>query len=152
MIRLSRKSEYALLAIGYLHDKPDDAVASVKDIAAHYDIPTSLLAKVMQTLKRTTLVSSVKGMAGGYTLSQSLSEITFLEFLRFFEDDTSLVECLSIERSSCQQADTCTIRDPIAAVNAVIQRQLQSLTLAELFDMQPPHSYRVPVQRLAAQN
>jgi Rrf2 family nitric oxide-sensitive transcriptional repressor len=111
-------------------------------------MPQSLLAKVMQTLKRNEIVTSVKGTSGGYTLATALDQITFLQFLRIFEDDTSLVECLGFQGTVCQQEATCTIRDPIAAVNAVIQHQLRSLTLMELFDMQPEHSIRVSVQRL----
>ena len=106
----------------------------------------------MQALKRHEIVSSVKGTAGGYVISTPLNQVNFLDFLRVFEDDTALVDCLNIEAATCQQASSCTIRQPISAVNAAIHRTLRSLSLAQLFDMQPENSYRVPVDRLASPN
>ncbi len=148
MIRLSRKSEYALLALAYLHANGTARAASAKDIAAHYRLPSALLAKVLQTLKHRGILSSAKGVSGGYRIERDLRGVSLHELLGCFEEDTALVECLGHEPSGpCEQLDCCAIRDPIAALNDAIQDQLRRLSLAALFDT-PPRGARVSVGRL----
>lgn len=149
MIRLSRKSEYALLALAYLHSKGSARAASAKDIAAHYRLPAALLAKVLQALKHQGIVSSAKGVSGGYRVERDLASISLYEVLGVFEEDTSLVDCLGPSTApACEQLDCCAIRDPIAALNAAIQDQLKQLSLAALFDT-PPRGARVSMGRLS---
>jgi len=138
MIRLSKKSEYALFAIGYLRGHSGDSVASVKEIAGHYGIPKALLAKVMQLLKRSKIVRSAKGMTGGYALERPLNSVYFLEFLHLMDEQTTLVDCLSADAPMCSQEPCCEIRNPITALNALLHKQFQTLTLEQLFDLEAP--------------
>jgi len=150
VIKLTRKTEYALLALRYLHGREAGHVASVKDIAAHYRIPNMLLAKVMQRLKKRDIVLSVKGTSGGYALAADLEDVSFLDFLRIFEDDTHLVECLSLVDINCQQLDCCDIRGPMSVLNSIIHQQLRMLSLRSLFALPAHNPALVPVQRIAA--
>ena len=149
MIRLSRKTEYGLLALSHLRAAAPDELCSAKDIAAHYQIPPSLLAKVMQRLKHAGLVTSTKGTSGGYALASDLSDTSFLEFMHLFDEDTALVECLTdTDSSSCQQAHTCGIRNPIAALNEAILDQLRALKLSELIQPLPTSGTLVSLESL----
>ncbi len=133
MIKLNRKTEYGLLAIRYLAGRERNTVASVRDIADHYGIPGMLLAKVMQQLKKKSIVSSVKGVSGGYSLDTDLTQLSFLEFLRVFEDDTALVDCLTLDDGTCQQYNCCDIREPLTVLNTLIQQQLKLISISDLF-------------------
>ncbi|MBT9559094.1 MAG: Rrf2 family transcriptional regulator [Myxococcales bacterium] len=152
LIRLSRKTEYALLALGFLYGRPDAAASlSARDIAAHFRIPPAILAKVMQTLKQHGIVDSLKGVSGGYTVRRDLSEVSLHEILRIFENADALVDCLGPRGAgtgTCEQLECCAIRDPIAALNDAIQDQLRGLSLAKLFSTPAKHT-RVPFSRLA---
>ena len=49
MLRLSKKADYALMAMKHLARKPDaSASTSAREIAEQYDIPVELMAKVLQ--------------------------------------------------------------------------------------------------------
>ncbi len=133
MIKLSKRSEYALLALSFLRGHA--GTASAKDIAEHYHIPQSLLAKVMQSLKKQGLVRAARGVAGGYALDRELDRISFLEFMAIADETTAMVECLSQTDPTCRQLDCCQIRDPIAVLNERLRAQLSAITLAELFEM-----------------
>ena len=52
MLRLSKKADYALMAMKHLAIRPDAASASAREIAEQYDIPVELMAKVLQRLAR----------------------------------------------------------------------------------------------------
>jgi hypothetical protein len=52
MLRLSKKADYALIAMKHLAVRADAGSASAREIAEHYDIPIELMAKVLQRLAR----------------------------------------------------------------------------------------------------
>ena len=71
MLRLSKKADYALMAMKHLAMKTDAASStSAREIAEQYDIPIELMAKVLQRLARSGLLTSHQGTRGGYTLSR----------------------------------------------------------------------------------
>ena len=65
MLRLSKKADYALIAMKHLAQKQDATSASAREIAGAYDIPIELMAKVLQKLVRTGLLRSLQGTRGG---------------------------------------------------------------------------------------
>ena len=72
MLRLSKKADYALMAMKHLAMRPDAASASAREIAEQYDIPVELMAKVLQRLARRGLLTSHQGTRGGYRLSKAV--------------------------------------------------------------------------------
>jgi DNA-binding IscR family transcriptional regulator len=56
MLRLSKKADYALIAMAHLAMKAGSV--SAREIAENYDIPTELMAKVLQRLARRNLLTS----------------------------------------------------------------------------------------------
>ena len=72
MLRLSKKADYALIAMKHLARTAGAPSTSAREIAEQYDIPIELLAKVLQRLVRTGLLASTQGTRGGYALSRLL--------------------------------------------------------------------------------
>ena len=71
MLRLSKKADYALMAMKHLAMRQDAAAScSAREIAEAYEIPLELLAKVLQRLVRARLLVSVQGTRGGYRLGR----------------------------------------------------------------------------------
>ena len=70
MLRLSKKADYALMAMKHLATRTDLASASAREIAEEYDIPVELMAKVLQRLARRGLLTSHQGTRGGYRLAR----------------------------------------------------------------------------------
>jgi DNA-binding IclR family transcriptional regulator len=62
MFRLSKKTDYALLALHYLASEEASGVASTRMIAERFDIPGELLAKILQQLARDGFVAAHKGV------------------------------------------------------------------------------------------
>ena len=48
MLRLSKKADYALMAVKHLAERPSSPSTSAREIAEQYDIPIELMAKVLQ--------------------------------------------------------------------------------------------------------
>ncbi|MBM4344789.1 MAG: Rrf2 family transcriptional regulator [Deltaproteobacteria bacterium] len=125
---MSRKSEYALIAVQQLARSLPDRVVSVADLSQQTQVPADVLAKVLQGLKRAGVVRAVKGAGGGYGLSRSPAEIRFLDVVQPFEDKLAMVSC-QMPSHECERLDTCSLRDPMAALNAFVLRQFEGLTM-----------------------
>ena len=70
MLRLSKKADYALMAMRHLAAHGDREAVSARELAEAYDIPSELLAKVLQRLVRSRLLESHQGIRGGYGLAR----------------------------------------------------------------------------------
>ncbi|MGB0589341.1 MAG: RrF2 family transcriptional regulator [Myxococcota bacterium] len=134
MLKLNRRTEYALLALRYL-SLPGREVASVRAVANHYTLPEPLLAKVLQLLKRGGITSATKGAMGGYTLARPLEEVPLMELLQLFDESTALVGCIEETTGcDCHLHPSCEIRDGMSALNQLMTAQLRHLTVASFFD------------------
>ena len=70
MLRLSKKADYALMAMKHLALSADRGSSSAREIAEQYDIPIELMAKVLQRLVQRGLLLSHQGTRGGYQLAR----------------------------------------------------------------------------------
>jgi Rrf2 family transcriptional regulator, cysteine metabolism repressor len=84
-MRLTSRSEYALLALIHLARQPDDAFVPVRSIAEAQGIPPLFLEQILLTLKRSRHVASQKGQHGGYRLARPAEKITLAEVVRLFD-------------------------------------------------------------------
>ncbi|MFT7583239.1 MAG: Rrf2 family protein [Myxococcota bacterium] len=142
MLRLNKKTEYALLALRYLGRTDPDAEpsalapgihASAREIATWYNIPEGLLAKVLQGLKRLGVLTATKGGRGGYRLGRPLSQVPLLQILTAFSGEPGLVECISDNHDTCAQARQCDIKGPLEVLNRAVMQPLQRMSVQDLF-------------------
>ena len=131
MLRLSKKADYALMAVRHLALKPGAASASAREIAEQYDIPIELMAKVLQRLVRTGLLISTQGTRGGYTLSRSSMAISVADVIQAIDGPFTVTACSS-EKNDCEQYSKCSIRDPLWQIRERIAATLGTVTIAEM--------------------
>jgi Rrf2 family cysteine metabolism transcriptional repressor len=84
-MRLTTRSEYALLALVHLGRQSPDEYLSVQAIAASQEIPPKFLEQILLTLKRARHVRSKRGSRGGYCLTRPATEISLAEIVRLFD-------------------------------------------------------------------
>ena len=92
MLKITKKVEYALIAVRHLKENPKDLVP-VSEISNLYGIPRELLAKTMQQLASKNIVKSVKGPLGGYKVTTLSSETTLNNFFEILEGPTAIMDC-----------------------------------------------------------
>ena len=80
MLKLTRKLEYALIALRHMQDKGDTFI-SAKEIADMYLIPQELLAKTLQQMARLNYIKAAQGPLGGYRIRKGLTEISMTQFM-----------------------------------------------------------------------
>jgi FeS assembly SUF system regulator len=133
MLRLSKKADYALIAMTHLaHRQGEMGVsASARDIAERYDIPIELMAKVLQRLVRTGLLASTQGTRGGYALSRSPRSISVADVVQAIDGPFTVTAC-STEKHDCDQYSKCSIRGPLWQIRERIVSALGTVSLAEM--------------------
>jgi Rrf2 family protein len=131
MLRLSKKADYALIAMKHLALRGDRGSSSAREIAAMYDIPIELMAKVLQRLVRRGLLVSQQGTRGGYHLSRAPLQISVADVIQAIEGPVTVTAC-STEEGQCEQFSKCNVRDPLYRVRERILAALGECTIAEL--------------------
>ena len=84
-LRISAKGEYALKAMLDLSLQPRRRIVPIQEIASRQGIPQRYLEQVLQALKRSGLLGSRRGAAGGYQLARPPEDITAGDVLRAVE-------------------------------------------------------------------
>lgn len=95
VLRLTSRSEYALLALVHLARHEREGLISVQAIAAARDIPPKFLEQILLTLKRARYVRSQKGQHGGYTLARPAKDISLAEIVRLIDGALAPTESVS---------------------------------------------------------
>jgi Rrf2 family protein len=131
MLRLSKKADYALMAMRHLARKPAGPSTSAREIAEQYDIPIELMAKVLQRLVRIGLLVSTQGTRGGYALSRPSATISVADVIQAIDGPFTVTAC-STENSDCDQYNKCSIRDPLWQIKERIVAALDTVTIAEM--------------------
>jgi Rrf2 family transcriptional regulator, cysteine metabolism repressor len=94
-MKLTCRSEYALLALIYLSRQKQDDYFSVETIAQAQGIPPQFLEQILLNLKRARYVKSSKGKHGGYTLAKPPQQIPLAEIIRLFDGALAPTESVS---------------------------------------------------------
>jgi Rrf2 family protein len=144
MLRLSKKSDYALMAMKHLAIRSDSASASAREIAEQYDIPVELMAKVLQRLARRGLLISHQGTRGGYRLSRAASAISVADIIQAIDGPLTVTAC-STEAENCGQYSKCSVRDPLWRIKDRILFALSTCSLQEVATESPIDDGVAPV-------
>lgn len=139
MLKLSKKIDYALMAMQYIAFMEDDQVVNTKTISEKYNIPLELLAKILQKLAKKGLVISHNGPKGGYILSKAPSAISVGEVIEAIEGPIGIAECYhENEANLCSQKALCNIRTPIGVIQGNIIQLLNGISLQQMHEETTP--------------
>ena len=129
MLKLTRKLEYALIALRHMQMK-GDILSTTKEISDMYTIPRELLAKTMQQMARLKYIDAVQGPLGGYHIDKVLEKINLTQFVESMEGPLEMVECNI--NSDCIQLNTCNIRMPINKINQNIRAIFNNINITDI--------------------
>jgi len=94
-MKLSRKSEYACLAIIDLAEQRGQGYVATAEIARRKHIPRKYLEQILLSLRRAGQVKSIRGAEGGYQLARPPEEISVADVVRLMDGALAPVESVS---------------------------------------------------------
>jgi Rrf2 family protein len=131
MLKLSKKADYGLIAVRHLSKHGAGEACSAADISAACGISGTLMAKVLQKLAKAGLVVSRHGSGGGYQLSRDPAKISVFEVINAIDGPLTITSCITT-RGECEQALTCTVKEPLRRVNDSILQILKTVTISQM--------------------
>ena len=102
---LSRSGLYALQAALYLAQQDPSRPVSAARMASELEVPAEYLAKVLSRMKSQGVLSSTRGIRGGYALTRSPDDLTVEDVVHPFEQVRPLKRCLL--GGACDTANPC---------------------------------------------
>ena len=95
-MKLTTKSEYALLALIYIARRGNDCFVKIEDICRQYGISKKYLEQIFGSLKQARYLKTRTGASGGYKLSMPAQKICVAEVIRLM--DGALAPTLSVSK------------------------------------------------------
>jgi Rrf2 family protein len=121
------------MALRHMAMHPVGQVFTAKEIAAQYDIPYELLAKVLQKLSKAGLILSLQGMRGGYSLAHPPGEMQVSKIIQVIEEEkATITDCYAEGVENCSIFASCSIRRPLEKVQHNLNVLLENTTLEQI--------------------
>ncbi|WP_417348822.1 RrF2 family transcriptional regulator [Ferrimonas sp.] len=129
LINISEGTSLAIHGLGLLAECAPERL-STKAAAQRLSASEAHLAKVFGKLQKKGWVNSTRGPAGGFTLSISPDEVTFLDVYELFQEKIEMQSC-PLGRSSCP-FDNCMFDGRIHQLNLEVYKTLKNTTITDL--------------------
>jgi Rrf2 family protein len=152
MLCMSKKTEYALVALGHLAEQPG-RVASAREIARAQALPAALLINILKNLQSHGLLRSTRGVKGGYQVATDLAALSLHELIAIVDCDGDSADgdygCQDAAHDVTQDLEKNGVGSPHGPVQALqfkLVRFLKEVRVADL--VFPGRRIDVPVERL----
>ena len=127
----SKSCQYAIRAIMYLaiHASPEEKMG-VDEMADKLNVPKHFLAKILQQLSRTKLISSTKGPNGGFYLNLENRKNKMIDLVKVMEGAQFFEQCI-LGLAECSSVNPCPLHNGIKNYRAGLIHILEKETIDE---------------------
>ena len=133
-MHITTKSRYALraaLAIARAQEATGKPVRR-QEIGGSPGFSPDYLEQLLVRLREAGIVGAVRGPGGGYRLRKAPAAISVWDVIDAVEDRVDAVPCMGDDRPECDRYDTCDCRPVWRHLKNVIQKELMSISLADV--------------------
>lgn len=138
MIKLTKLADYAVVLMSTMAEHPDKVHAAA-DVARGTHIPGPTAAKILGTMARAGLLTSHRGLKGGFSLAMAPQDITVADVIRAVDGPIALTDCVEHGTGDCDILDSCRVRGYWHKINGAVTAALESMTLAEISSPMPTY-------------
>jgi Rrf2 family protein len=134
---LSKKTQYALKALGYLAAKHGEGPVLIAEISKKKKIPLKFLENILLQLRKEGILDSKKGKGGGYYLALPPKKVPLARVLRVVEGPIAMMPCVSLHfYQRCKDCDekTCGLNKVMILTRDATLKVLEKKTLHDLRD------------------
>lgn len=128
---ITRATEYAIRTVIFLAQQPAGEIVLKKDICRTQDVTPAFLTKILQPLIKVGIVSSQRGVGGGFLLARDPRDINLLDLLEAEEGPLKLNHCL-VEKGNCVRDSFCSAHQVWTEAQTEMIRVLKKHSIAEL--------------------
>ncbi len=133
MIKLSKLTDYAVVILACMAEKRD-LLHTASGLSLATVLPEPTVAKVLKLLARGGVITSARGVNGGYRLSHEPDNITMAAVIVALEGPVMLTSCVEGGDECCARSKDCSMKGKWNPVNAAMQKALESVSLTQMID------------------
>ncbi|WP_242117521.1 RrF2 family transcriptional regulator [Aestuariivivens sediminicola] len=124
--------KYALKAVLFLAvHSGEDRKIMVKDIAEPINVPKAYIAKLLQELSKQEIISSTRGVKGGFYLTESNLKQPVLNVIYAIDGTYRMNSCL-LSLESCNEYKPCPLHHIVSPMRSKLIESLKEKTLEDL--------------------
>jgi Rrf2 family protein len=134
---LSKKTQYALKALGYLAGKYGQGPVLIAEISKKKKIPLKFLENILLQLKQQGVLESKKGKGGGYLLAAAPKTIPIAKAIRIVDGPIAMLPCVSLhfyERCKDCNEKSCGLNKIMILTRDATLKVLEKKNLQDLTD------------------
>lgn len=127
---LTRNTDYAVRALCFISNRKEK-FASVTDLVRELGIPKPFLRRLLQTVTKSGLLKSYKGLGGGFELLSPPDKIPIVEVMEIFQGPFSINKCF-FKKGLCPDRKSCLLKSKIDVIEKSVMTQLRAITIKDL--------------------
>lgn len=131
MLRISKLADYGTVVMVYLA-KCSQPLCNARDIALHTHLAVPTVSKILKRLATAGLLSSVRGVNGGYRLQREARDISVAQIIYAMDEARGLTECSAHHHNECSLQGVCHIQGNWRLISQSIESALNSVSLEAL--------------------
>lgn len=132
-MKLSTKGRYAVMAMSDIALQSNGEPVSLAMVAERQEISQEYLEQLFAKLRKSGLVTSVRGPGGGYLLSRPADEIVVADIVLAADEPLTVTRCQDGDAvTGCIGGDKCVTHELWAALGRQIYGFLAAITLGDV--------------------
>ena len=136
MLRISKLTDYGTLIMSQMARYPQ-RIHSANELAVMLGLSIPTVSKILKRLAGHGLVTGVRGVNGGYSLSRLPERISVADIVDALEEQPfGLTEC-SAATGLCDIEATCRIRANWRTINRIVRGALEKVSVASMVQPAP---------------
>jgi FeS assembly SUF system regulator len=132
MVRLGKLTDYGLVLMTIFARGEGLPLRTARDLAVESRLPLSTVSKLLKQLLQSGLLTSHRGIKGGYILAKKPREISVIEIISAIEGPMALTECSTDVTGLCNLESYCPIKSNQQIINQAVRGVLDKITLSDL--------------------
>lgn len=130
----TKSCDYGILATFYIaQNSSEKKYVGLKEIAKGTAVPIHFLSKVLQILVKNKILTSTKGLNGGFKLKRTTNEINLLDIIKAIDGMDIFDTCL-LGLKDCNDEDPCLIHEHYKNIKEDFKSLLSKETLQALIE------------------
>ncbi len=147
MLRVSKLTDYATVVLSHMASHDESQLFTAAGLSSETGVALPTVSKILKLLTRASVLKSIQGVKGGYSLVFPPEKTTVASIISAIEGPVSITECSS-KTGHCDQESSCSVRWNWGRINLAIQSALDSVTLADMVVPQTRSTANVAVSSL----
>ena len=133
-MQFTKAEAYGIFGVIYLADQPAGKVTPLSEISEAQDVPEKFLAKIFQSISKSGVIRSHRGVKGGFSLAKPADQITFREIVEIIHGPYFLAKCFNVEEF-CDRED-CSVKLLLEKAQVALMEIFEKYTVADLLKWQ----------------